>query len=433
MKRIKSGAFSRGFALARVSVAAGAKAASHAVSGIFSTEEEKSESLKKLVYEQVGLLARELGELKGSLMKVGQMLSMYGEHFLPPEANQLLKSLQSQSPPLEWAVIEKQLKRQLGEKLAEIEVDPQPLAAASLGQVHRGRRKSDGRSLAIKVQYPGVDQAIDSDIRSLQSLLSMSRLIPKGPRYDELFHEVKSMLKLEVDYRKELEATDFFRKAFEGDMRYVIPETFPEFSTGRVLTTSWEPGLAVDSPEVLSLSQERRNALGLAALEIYFKELFELQQVQTDPHFGNYRIRPEESGDRLVLFDFGAIRKLSASFLVPYRKMIRAAISRDHSGVIQAAQEMGFLKKDDDEDLTDQFVDLCFLITEPFTGEYDWGASDLPKRVARHGAKILVSFKLRVPPREVVFLDRKMGGIFIFLQMLRVKFDAAELLKRYLS
>jgi predicted unusual protein kinase regulating ubiquinone biosynthesis (AarF/ABC1/UbiB family) len=459
LKKIKSGVFSRGLALAKVSVAAGAKAAGHAVGGLFSSEEEKAESLKKLIFDQVGMLSRELGQLKGSLMKAGQMLSMYGEHFLPPEANQLLKSLQSQSPPLDWPAIEKQLKRQLSEEqLAQVEIEQISLASASLGQVHKAQRKSDGRLLAMKIQYPGVDKAIDSDISSLQSILSMSRLIPTGPRFDDLFKEVKTMLKQEVDYRKELVATDYFRKAFENDSRFIVPETFPELSSARVLTTSFEEGIAVDSPEVMALSQERRNAIGLAVLDAYFKELFELQHVQTDPHFGNYRFQMGKDGasDRLVMLDFGAVRKVPQSFIQPYRKMIRATLAQDDAGILAAAKELGLVQDGDPEELTRQFTDLCYVIVEPFLGRellegkfpksngltseffdsngiYDWGKTDLPKRAARLGAKMIFSFRLRVPPRELVFLDRKMGGMFIFMHALQVKADARHLLERHLS
>ncbi|MFL5813375.1 MAG: ABC1 kinase family protein [Bdellovibrionia bacterium] len=459
LKKIKSGVFSRGFALAKVSVSAGAKAASHAVGGLFSSEEEKAESLKKLIFDQVGMLTRELGQLKGSLMKAGQMLSMYGEHFLPPEANQLLKTLQSQSPPLDWSAMEKQLKRQLtAEQLDQVEIEHTALASASLGQVHRVRRKSDGRLLAMKIQYPGVDKAIDSDISSLQSILTVSRLIPAGPRFDELFREVRTMLKQEVDYRKELVATDYFRKAFENDSRFIVPETIPELSTARVLTTSFEEGIAVDSSEVMALSQERRNAIGLAVLDAYFRELLELHHVQTDPHFGNYRLRMGKDGapDRLVMLDFGAVRKVPLSFIKPYREMIRATLAQNDEGILDAAKELGLIEDGDPEDLTRQFTDLCYVIVEPFLGReylqgkfpksnglsteffdaqgmYDWGKTDLPKRAARLGAKMIFSARLRVPPRELVFLDRKMGGMFIFMHALRVKADARELLDRYLS
>jgi predicted unusual protein kinase regulating ubiquinone biosynthesis (AarF/ABC1/UbiB family) len=450
LSKIKSSMMSRGFALARVSVSAGAKAASHAVGNLFADEADKPERFKEMLMSQVDSLTRELGQLKGSLMKVGQLLSMYGEHFLPPEANAVLKSLQNQSPPLEWNAIEKVLKKQLSpEALATLEIDPEPLASASLGQVHKARRKSDGKWLAMKIQYPGVDQAIEGDLKALRSILSVSKLIPKGPKYDELFNEIRFMLHQEVDYAKELKTTQEFKERLSNDSRYIIPEVIPELSTKRVLTTSYEEGIPVDSPEVKALAQERRNSIGIAALELYFRELFELGAVQTDPHFGNYRVRLGKDGepDRLVLLDFGAVRHLPKTFLKSYLKVVRGSHSRNTEMIVDGATELGFLKDEDSEQMRKMFVDLCFRITEPFflsgtpgvpdslyepDGSYRWGESDLPNRIAKQASQMAISFKLRSPPREIVFLDRKLGGMFIFLSTLKVIIRSRECVEKYL-
>lgn len=444
LNRIKSGIFSRGVALARVSVTAGARAASHAVGNLFSNEAEKADRFRDLMVTQAGALARELGQLKGSLMKVGQMLSMYGEHFLPPEANELLKSLQNQSPPLRWKEIQKVIQKQLPpERLQELEIDPEPLASASLGQVHRARRKSDGRALAMKIQYPGVDRAIEGDLKALQSILSVAKLIPKGPRYDELFREVRMMLHQEVDYTKELETTREFKEKLATDSRFIVPEVFPEYSTRRILTTSLEEGVAVDGPEVQSLSQERRNALALAAMQLYFREVFEWGAVQTDPHFGNYRIRLGEGGaaDQMVLLDFGAVRKPPKAFLNPYYELIRGAHQRDLDRLIRGAEGLGFIRPEDSEEQKRVFSELCFLITEPFfspeipgvpaelfdsDGAYRFGESDLLKRVARKAGEFGLAFRFRTPPRELVFLDRKLGGLFVFVSVLKARIRCRE-------
>ncbi|MGK5089988.1 AarF/ABC1/UbiB kinase family protein [Bdellovibrionota bacterium FG-2] len=422
--------------MAKISISAGAKVATHAMGSVFSPEKDKSERLKALLMSQVDLLTRELGQLKGSVMKVGQMISMYGEHFLPPEANAVLKSLQSQSPPLEWAAIEKVLKRQITpENRALVEIDPEPMASASIGQVHAGRRCSDGKRLAMKIQYPGVDQAIEGDLKALRSIFSIAQLIPKSPAYDELFREIRQMLHQEVDYQRELALTEEYRQALQGDPRFIIPETFPELSSKRVLTTSLEEGLGVDSPEVSGLSQERRNAIAEAMLDLYFKELFIFKMMQTDPHLGNYRIRLGENGapDRVVLFDFGAVRKFPMSFLEPYYQMVVGSAHRDPKVLQEGARVLGFLVDGDPQALVDHFSELCFLIGEPFAGNYDWGSSDLPRRVATLGAQMALQFRLRAPPREVIFLDRKMGGMFIFLSVLKVKIDARKILDPYLD
>jgi predicted unusual protein kinase regulating ubiquinone biosynthesis (AarF/ABC1/UbiB family) len=454
LKKIKSGVLSRGFALAKVSMSAGARVAGHAVGTIFSNEIEKAERTKELLMSQVQALSKELGQLKGSLMKVGQMLSMYGEQFLPPEANALLKSLQNQSPPLAWPEIEKALKQHLTEaQLQTVEIDPYPIASASLGQVHRALRKADGRWLAMKIQYPGVDRAIEGDLKTLRSVLSLTKLIPKGPSYDELFEEVRTMLHQEVDYARELELTREFHKLLENESRFIVPQTVPELSTSRILTTTYEEGVAVDGPEVLSLSQERRNAIGAALLDLYFRELFVLGAVQTDPHFGNYRLRLGKEGqvDQLVLLDFGAVRKLDESFRNAYLELIRGTCQLNAEQVIRQAIRLNLLKEDDSPELKMHLAQLCFLVTEPFhsieslktiegartdlcdpDGCYRWGESDLSKRAARKATELVMAFKLRPPPRELVFLDRKMGGIFIFLAVLKVRIRARDILMPYI-
>lgn len=443
LKRLKTGALSRGLAVGKMAATLGARAAGSAIGGLLASEDSKADRVKALLLGQVEVLARELGTLKGSLMKVGQMLSMYGEYFFPAEVNAVLKSLQSQSPPLAWAAIEAQLRRQLGEeRLAELEVDPRPLAAASLGQVHRARVRATAPSagercqeLALKVQYPGVDAAIDGDIKALKTLLGLAKLLPV--KVDSLFEEVREMLLREVDYARELGLTDEFRARLEGDARFVVPRTFERWSTPRVLATSLETGLDADAPEVLALPQARRDAIGLALIELFLRELVEWRAIQTDAHFGNYKIRlapaPGEP-DRLVLLDFGATRELAPSFAEPYHAMTDAAFRGDRPATEKAARELGFIGADDSEEYRDRFWQVCQLFMEPFAGGvYDWGASDLPRRVAAAGAKLVLSSRLRPPPREIVFVDRKMGGVFVFLNRLGARVDARPLMERFLG
>src|SRR6185437_11512897 len=155
--------------------------------------------------------------------------------FLPSEVNSLLKNLQNQAPPLAWEEIEKVLRSELGEKLSELDVEPQPIASASLGQVYRAKEKKTGREFALKVQYPGVDRAIEGDIKALRTVLSITKLIPKGPRYDAVFEEIREMLYQELDYAQELKALQEFREKLKPYPIYIVPEGFPEYSSRKVL------------------------------------------------------------------------------------------------------------------------------------------------------------------------------------------------------
>ncbi|NCN95267.1 MAG: AarF/ABC1/UbiB kinase family protein [Bdellovibrionales bacterium] len=449
LDRIKSNGLSRGLSLLKASIKAGSLAAKQ-LTNPNQTPEEKA----AYILRQVKGFTDEIGQLKGSAMKVGQLLSTYGEHFLPPEANRVLKSLQQKSPPVAWPIIEKQILNELGSKAKELEIDQVPMASASIGQVHKAQIKSTGQWIALKVQYPGVDKAIDSDLKLLKLMLSTLNLLPKGAKMDQIFDEVREMLQQEMDYRKELGFTEYFLEALKNDDRYVVPKTYNDFCTSRIMATEFIDGTEVDSEEVAQISIERRNALGRNYLELYLNELTKYKKVQTDPHFGNYRILLDQKGldgsfkDKIVLFDFGAIRTVPEKFLTSYKKLMQAGLSRDGSLILEAGRDLNLLLDEDPETLNQKYVDLCLLITEPFSlpdwesvpenlmsedGSYDWANSDLPKRVAKKGSEIAFNFKLRSPPRETVFLDRKLGGVFIFLKVLGCKLETRSLLKKYLN
>lgn len=402
-----------------------------------------------MLTEQARILTQELGKLKGSAMKVGQLLALYGEHmYLPPEVVDILRTLQDDSPPLDWLALQPVLKRELGAaRLREMEIDPEPLAAASLGQVHRARRLRDDRLLCIKIQYPGVAEAIDSDLNTVGTLLLLSRMLPQGFDLNEMLGEIRKMLRREVDYRSEATQIQAFRDLLSSDPRFCVPEIFPEYCTARVLTMSYEPGLNPDSAAVRELSLERRNRLAEAALELFLREFFRWNRVQTDPHFGNYRVRLDPQGrtDRWVLLDFGAVCGYSQDFLTHYHEMIRGALWQDRERLRRAAVGLGFMPANASAKTWDDFAAMCALIVEPFSesiadgnptraqGAYRWGASELPQRVAVAASKASLSYSFRLPPKEFVFLHRKLGGVFILLAKLNAEFSGRNLLLEYLS
>lgn len=437
LRKIKSSVLSRGLTLARMTLSTGAGLASQSAKGLFSSEEKKSENWKSFLKGQAQFFSQELGELKGSLMKAGQMLSMYGEHFLPPEANQFLRTLQADSPPVAWSIIEKELKKNLSpEQLHLLEIEREPIGSASLGQVHRATIKSTGEKIALKIQYPGVDKAIESDLRALKSFFSMMKFLPKGKTTDQIFEEVRAMLVQEMDYQLEMQETELYAERLKGDSRFIVPKIYHEFCGPKLIATSFESGINPGEDLISNLSLARRNKLAANFMELYFKELFEWGVVQTDPHLGNYKVRISPTGeDQLVLFDFGATRKYPQDFLNPYYEMIQSLIAQDPEKLSQAAFKLKFLTESDNAALKKLFEEFCMMTVEPFTKDeiYDWGNSDLPQRLTKKVFQMIQKFELRPPPREILFLDRKTGGVFIFLKVLRAEFNGRPLLLKYLK
>lgn len=427
--------------MARMSVVAGTQMAGHTVRNLFRSKQAREESDRQFYIEQAEYLADELGRLKGSVMKVGQMLSVYGQYFMPPEAIEVLQSLQDDSPPVAWKELEPVVAERMGAKrMAELEIDREPLAAASLGQVHRARRRSDGRELCIKIQYPGVAEAINSDITTLTRLVRMARLVPQGVELNSVMHEVREMIYREVDYVHELRMTREYAERLADDDRFVVPEVFPEYSTDMLLVTSYEPGLNVRSEAVTSLSQERRNYLGRNALDLFFAEFFDWGRVQTDPHFGNYRVRLSEDGqDQLVLLDYGAVREFEPAFRDSYLEIVTGAYQGDADQIVDGAVGIGLLRPDSPQSVFDNFAEVGFLMVEPFTehppdrllsaeGAYRWGDSDLPRRVSTAMSRAALSRWFRVPPREIVFLHRRLGGVFVLLSVLDAEIEGHPVL-----
>jgi predicted unusual protein kinase regulating ubiquinone biosynthesis (AarF/ABC1/UbiB family) len=451
INKIKSSVFSRGMSIAKMTVNAGASLAGHNIKKTFSGNKEADKAnWSTFLKNQAQSISSELGELKGSLMKAGQMLSMYGEHFLPPEANEFLKNLQGDSPALAWPAIDPVLKKHLSKaQLDQLEIEHEALACASLGQVHRARIKATGEEIVLKIQYPDVDKAIDSDLRALRTLLGVMKLVPKDLDLDPLFKEIHDMLVQETDYELEARATEEFYDKLKKDPRFVVPKVYREFSNKKILATSFEDGVRVDSEAVASLPLSRRNAIGLAYLDLYFKELFLWKLVQTDPHIGNYRIRLNSQGpDQIVLFDFGATREYGDKFMNSYRRMIKGSFEGDEETFRQAALELKFIQPGDDPELRALFEEFCFETVEPFMapddprvapgvldaeGNYDWKNSDLPQRASQKIIKVLREHSWRAPPREIIFLDRKTGGVFIFMGVLRAHCRAREILLKYLE
>ncbi len=453
LKKIRTGLMSRGLSLTKLAVQSGAHIAVSGIKGAFTDSAGRDLQLKTLMNVQARLLTKELSHLKGSLMKVGQMLALYGEHFLPEQVVEQLKVLNESSITVHWNEIQKLLAQRLpAERLAELEIDPRPLAAASMGQVHKATIKSTGEEVAIKIQYPGVDDAIDSDVKALRSILGLLKLMPaNSSAFEELFEEIRGMLHQELDYKKELGFTEEARLLLATDDRFVIPRTYSLYSSDKLLTTSFERGVNIDSPEVQALSQERRTALAVAFCQLFMRELFEFKMMQTDPHFGNFKVRIAESEaerDRIVLLDWGAVRRFDEAFLNTYRRMIYGALTMNEKLVLEAAFAIGFLNPDAPAKLLASFCEICFMAVEPWlpptdprvptqlvdrNGCYIWSKSDLPSRIAQLATKYALSFKVRAPPREVLFLDRKIGGIFILMKVLDARFQGHKLLVDFLK
>jgi predicted unusual protein kinase regulating ubiquinone biosynthesis (AarF/ABC1/UbiB family) len=447
---IKTGSFERRLSLTKTGLMVGTKMAGHMTAGLFLSKEKRAEKHKKVLSEQAHYLVKELGKLKGSVVKIGQVMALYGEHFLPPEVTEALHTLEENTTPLDWPIIRGVLFEQLGaQNMSLLEIEELPIGTASLGQVHRAKIISTGELICLKVQYPGVAQAIDADLDAVAQILRLARVVTFGPAFDDWLEEVRVMMHREVDYKLEAETTARFGDMLKGDKRFIVPKVYPSFSTNSVMSTSFEEGENVSSELVSKLSQTRRNALAKSSLALFLEELFVWHEIQTDPNFGNYRIKidNETESDRIVLLDFGAVQKYPDSFILPVCQMICSAYDVDVPGVIKGGIALHFMQKSWPESVLKEFAEVCIAVLEPLSkdqpgagpqafnelGEYSWRDSDLPSRIAKRAAVSAISRYFKIPPKEFVFLNRKLVGVYTFISVLNGQFNGRDLLEPHVN
>ncbi|MDV2438380.1 AarF/ABC1/UbiB kinase family protein [Acinetobacter gerneri] len=449
LKNLKTSSIDRRLSIAKASLLAGTRWAASNATSIFSSEEEKEKKRKKAMKEQADYLVSEIGKLKGSIVKIGQMMALYGEHFLPEEITQALNTLNNQTVALAWPAIKEQLISQLGSKLDDLTIDHEPIGTASLAQVHRATRKSDGLELVLKIQYPGVADAIDSDMSLFKNMLKLTRMVPQTREFDQWFDEVREMMHREVDYRLEAATTRRFAERLRGDSRYIVPQIIDNYCTDQVLCMTFERGVPINSPVMLSLPQERRNLLGEASLEVAVREIFEWGEMQTDPNFGNYLVRlgdGAEHNDKIVLLDFGAIRQFDNNLLNVARNLIIAGYEHDSEKMVKAMTGYEFFDAMP-LSIKPDMAKVFLLATEAFSSKqnnpdlpegvmddenrYDWKKSQLHSRVMQRASKSMASRYFSVPPKEFMFISRKFIGAYTFMTVIEAKTNVRKMITQY--
>ena len=417
--KIKNGFISRQFSIAKLAYKSGKNF-------LFSGDKTLKEKLKAGFEGQVDEIVHELGLMKGSIMKAGQMLSLHAGEFLPPEARNVLKSLENHTYYLDWEQIKAQVPKEWHEKL---DIQRDPVAAASLGQVHIAIDKETGAKYAMKIQYEGVKKAIEQDVKALKMLLKMLNLLPKDVDLSLVFEEIKAMLYKETDYKNEAEATKRYAELTK-DLDWVItPDVIEEFCTDTVLTTTWMECLPLRDEGITTLPQAARNELGANFMDLFLKEIYELGVIQTDAHFCNFMVTPDYK--KWILIDFGATKYASESESKNYRDLITSCAYRDRDKFLGTVQDMGYLSK---KNLTNQDTlwEYCELISEPFNQyPYNWGISDIPEKAMQMSQKLASDIDLGRPPGDTVFIDRKVAGVFHVLKHLGCVIDSKKLLANY--
>jgi predicted unusual protein kinase regulating ubiquinone biosynthesis (AarF/ABC1/UbiB family) len=398
---------------------------------VFQTKED-AERDRKSTHERSGeVIARTLGELKGAVMKVGQMASV-ARDVLPRELSEALGTLQREAPPMPYDVIAEQIVQEFSAEPETLfpRFDRVPFASASIGQVHRART-DDGREVVVKVQYPGVDEAVDSDLAHLKLALRASGLVRiKKQALDQLFAEVKARLREELDYCNEADNVRFFRDYYADKPGYVVPDVVGERSSQRVLTLTYEPGEHLD--EIGGYPQELRDRLGAKLFGMIADQVFNLQVMHADPNPANFAFRRDGT---IVLYDFGCIKRLDPRIVDAYLQTVRAALDEDYLAVEEGLIQLGARNLDGPKVPPEYYKVWRDIFARPFlTDLYDYGKASLQREVMREVPKFLAKYVTAFqPPAELVYLDRVVVGHYGTLRRLGAKGNFRSLLDPYIE
>ena len=403
---------SRGLAAMRLAARGTARYAVNAPRLFAAAGEHRQRLRDDLALRTAQDVADTLGTMKGVLMKIGQLASYVDEGLAPP-ARRMLATLQDSVPPMSAELAAGVIRSELGGDPDQVfeTWDPLPIAAASIGQVHRAITR-DGRAVAVKVQYPGIAETISADLGNVSLLRSLLRMAAPSQDVNGLVEELRERITEELDYVREAESQRLFAGYFDGHPFITVPKIVDEFCTARVITSELATG--VRYAEMLGWSQEEKD---LAAETIYrftFRSLYELLAFNGDPHPGNYLFEP---GGRVTFLDFGLVKHFTEAELGPLVDMVQTlCIDADEEGFRRAMEGAGFLQRGAPLPTSD-IVEHMSVFYDPVRSR---GVRTMTGEQASAIARRYVDFKSPLAayariPRAYVIIQRINLGLFSIL------------------
>lgn len=395
---------------------------SHKVKGLFADEQSRQKSQEKL-YTDIGQqIAQTLGEMKGAVMKVGQIASQVKD-MLPKEVASALEVLQKESPPMPYPMIRRQLIKALGDTPESLfaRFDETPFAAASIGQVHRARTK-EGVECVVKIQYPGVKESCDSDLKHLKRLLKLAGLVKVSAEVmDQTFEEIRRMLYEELDYKHEADNLKLFGEYYQGHPYVLVPEIIESLSAETVLTLTLVEGDRLQDVKPPRYTQDTINLIGYRIFETFGKQIYELHAVHSDPHPGNFAFRPDGT---IIIYDFGAVKKIPEQTIAKLRSLVRDALAGKIDAIDQHMLDIGVRQPGGEAPSPEYYHEWMDIVMKPFQSYdvFDFGLTNMHRRalgkVKRDGLKYMGSFQ---PSPETLAVNRVVTGHYWTMVDLGVK------------
>jgi predicted unusual protein kinase regulating ubiquinone biosynthesis (AarF/ABC1/UbiB family) len=378
-------------------------------------------------------LTEQLSRLRGAAMKLGQMISLDAGDLLPAELTAILARLRDSAHYMPPSQLNQVLIAEWGKDWRRrfTRFEATPIAAASIGQVHRAQLP-DGRVIAIKVQYPGVADSIEADVDNVATLLRLSSLLPDSLDVAPLLAEAKLQLREEADYLREAEQMQRYGALLAGNPAFVVPAPIEDLSGPRILAMDFIPGQPIDSLQ--DADQATRDAAIGALLGLMLRELFEFGFMQTDPNFANYRWQADNG--RIVLLDFGAARAVPQPTVAAYRRLMHAGLAEDSAALKAALLEVGFVSPVTLERhapaLDAMITVLIRHLGKP--GLFDFADRSFIEEV-RGSAETIAADRAawHIPPADTLFVQRKVSGTALLAVRMAARLPLRDMVERAAS
>lgn len=390
---------------------------------ITNTEEDAREKLNKSNAEDI---YESLKDLKGSPLKVAQMLSME-KSILPRAYVEKFSLAQFSVPPLSEALVLKTFKKSFGKFPSEIyeKFDVKAYNAASIGQVHKAEK--DGKNLAVKIQYPGVSDSIKSDLALLKPFV-IRMFNMKGKTSDEYFFEVQDKLLEETDYILEIEQSQEIVDACSHIPNLLFPNYYPALSSKQIITMDWMTGIHLSEYTNANTNQEEANKIGQALWDFFMFQIHNLKKVHADPHPGNFLI--SEDG-KLIALDFGCMKTIPLSFYTPYFVLAKKETLADKKLFEEKMFELEILRKDDSKEefefFSAMFHEMLSIFTQPFHVEsFDFSNEEFFGKIAEFGERYSKNTELRSynasrGSKHFIYMNRTFFGLYNLMFDLKAK------------
>ncbi|ENV62303.1 MULTISPECIES: ABC1 kinase family protein [Acinetobacter] len=402
--------------LAGMTASIASKSVANSIRNLTADEEQKNAARSQL-FQDIGIqIADTLGEMKGAVMKVGQIASQYKDIF-PPEVAKAIAKLQRQAPAMPFAAIQQQVEKELGKPLNQIfsSFETEPFAAASIGQVHRAILPN-GQAVVVKVQYPGVDQACESDLKQVRLALRLMGVLKIDKKLqDQLFKEIQDSLSAELNYEIEAQNLEVFKTFHEKlDQQVIIPTVYKDYSSRRVLTLSYEKGESIETASTWSV--ETRNQIGRRIVRALGQEIFFLRRFHCDPHPGNFAFREDGS---VIIYDYGSVKTLSPEIVQHFKSLVNAARQENIAQVEDLLVELKALaeKEKFPDELYSQWIEI---LLRPLSTHYDFAENSSHHDGMRLVKKSLKYWDVFKPSPDTLMVNRTVSGHYWNLIHLKV-------------